>query len=171
MAMAQELAEYCHGLKFQQLPEEVVDRVKYFFLDFIGVCIRGSQENSSRSIYRFVREMGGGNRGGVLIGTKERAAHLYSALGNGASAHAIEMDDVNNKAFPAVLATSKMVGEGKEHVSWMIREKLKWRTQGSKEARENLQNSFLSGGGIRRGILLEVQEILSDIEPSEQRFI
>lgn len=119
MAITQELVKYCRGLKFQQLPEEVVDRVKYFFLDFIGVCIRGSQESSSKSIYRFVREMGGRNRGGVLIGTKERAAHLCSALANGTSAHAIEMDDVNNEAslhpgvviYPAALATSEMLGE------------------------------------------------------------
>jgi len=116
MPITQELANYCHGLKFGQLPDEVVDRVKYFFLDFIGVCIRGSQEDSSRSIYRFVREMG--RQGGVVIGTKQRAPHLYSALANGTSAHAIEMDDVNNESslhpgvvvFSSALATSEMVG-------------------------------------------------------------
>ena len=118
MPITQELAKYCHGLKFQQLPEEAVDRVKYFFLDFIGVCIRGSQENSSKSVYRFVREMGRDRQGGVVIGTKERAPHLYSALANGTAAHAIEMDDVNNESslhpgvvvFSAALATSEMVG-------------------------------------------------------------
>jgi len=116
MGITHELARYCHNLKFQQLPEEVVDRVKYFFLDFIGVCIRGSQEDSSKSIYRFVRETG--RQGGVIIGTKERTPHLYSALANGTSAHAIEMDDVNNESslhpgvvvLSAALATSEMVG-------------------------------------------------------------
>ena len=95
-----------------------MDRVKYFFLDFIGVCTRGSQENSSKSIYRFIREMGRSRQGGVVIGTKERAPHPYSALANGTSAHAIEMDDVNNESslhpgvvvFSAALATSEMVG-------------------------------------------------------------
>jgi len=118
MPITQELAKYCHSLKFQQLPHEVVDRVKYFFLDFIGVCIRGSQEDSSKSMYRFIREMGRSRQGGVVIGTKERAPHLYSALANGTSAHAIEMDDVNNESslhpgvvvFSAALATSEMVG-------------------------------------------------------------
>jgi len=116
MGITQELASYCYNLKFQQLPEEVVDRVKYFFLDFIGVCIRGSQEDSSKSIYRFVRETG--RQGGVVIGTKERAPHLYSALANGTSGHAIEMDDVNNESslhpgvvvFPAALAMSEKIG-------------------------------------------------------------
>lgn len=76
MGITQELAKYCHGLNFRQLPEEVIDRVKYFFLDFIGVACRGSQEDSSQSMYRFIREMDHRRHGGVIIGTKERAAHL-----------------------------------------------------------------------------------------------
>ncbi|MGA2318045.1 MAG: MmgE/PrpD family protein [Thermodesulfobacteriota bacterium] len=129
MGITQELATYCHGLKFRQLPEEVVDRVKYFFLDFIGVACRGSQENSSKSIYRFVREMGCGHQQGVIIGTKERALYLYSALANGTSAHAIEMDDVSNESslhpgavvFPAALATSEMVkGAGKKFIEAVV---------------------------------------------------
>ncbi|MCJ7748584.1 MAG: MmgE/PrpD family protein, partial [Desulfobacterales bacterium] len=94
MGITQELAEYCDGLKLHQLPEEVIDRVKYFFLDFIGVTCRGSKEDSSQSMFRFVRETGSGNRGGVVIGTKERAPFVYAALANGTSSHAIEMDDV-----------------------------------------------------------------------------
>ena len=129
MGITQELARYCQGLKFQHLPEEVVDRVKYFFLDFIGVACRGSQEASSQSIYRFVRKMGHGHQDGVIIGTKERTPHLYSAMANGISAHAIEMDDVNNEAslhpgvvvFPAALATSEMVGEtGKKFIEAVV---------------------------------------------------
>ena len=116
MAITQELAEYCHSLKFRQLPEEVVDRVKYFFLDFVGVACRGSHEDSSRTMYHFVRKSGYARRGGVIIGTRERAPFVYAALANGTSSHAIEMDDVNNEAslhpgvvvFPSALATGEM---------------------------------------------------------------
>ena len=116
MGITQELAKYCSGLKFNELPDEVIDRVKYFFLDFIGVASRGSLENSSRSMYRFVREVGNGSPGGVIIGTKERAPFVYAALANGTSSHAIEMDDVSNEAslhpgvvvFPSALATGEM---------------------------------------------------------------
>jgi len=129
MGLTQELAKYCSGLKFKQLPDEVIDRVKYFFLDFIGVACRGSLEASSRSMYRFVREMGKGSRGGVIIGTRERTSFVYSAMANGTSSHAIEMDDVNNEAslhpgvvvFPAALATSEMVGEtGKKFIEAVV---------------------------------------------------
>jgi len=129
MGMTQELATYCHELKFRQLPAEVIDRVKYFFLDFIGVACRGSQEDSSQSMYRFIKEMSHQRQGGVIIGTKDRAFHLYSALANGTSAHAIEMDDVNNEAslhpgvviFPAALAMSEMVGgTGKRFIEAVV---------------------------------------------------
>lgn len=97
MGITQEPAKCCHGLKFRQLSEEVVDRVKYLFLDFIGVAYRGSQEDSSKSVYRFIREMDCGKRGGVIIGTRERAPFIYAALANGVLSHAIEMDDINNE--------------------------------------------------------------------------
>jgi 2-methylcitrate dehydratase PrpD len=117
MGITEDLANYCSELKYRQLPGEVIDRVKYFFLDFIGVACRGSREDSSRSMYRFIQEMGGGPRGGVLIGTRKRAPYLFSALGNGVSGHAVEMDDVNNESslhpgvvvFPSALSTSEMV--------------------------------------------------------------
>jgi 2-methylcitrate dehydratase PrpD len=124
MGITQELARYCSALKYNQLPGEVIDRVKYFFLDFIGVACRGSQEDSSRSMYRFVKETGRGPKKGVIVGTKERAPYLYAALANGTSSHAVEMDDVSNEAslhpgvvvFPASLATSEMVGSNGKSV-------------------------------------------------------
>jgi 2-methylcitrate dehydratase PrpD len=129
MGITQDLAKYCGDLKFNQLPDEVVDRVKYFFLDFIGVTCRGSPVDSSRSMFRFILEIRGSNRGGVLIGTKGRAPYLYSALGNGVSGHAIEMDDVNNEAslhpgvviFPTAFATSEMAGaSGKDFIEAVV---------------------------------------------------
>ena len=129
MGLTQELAKYCSELKFKQLPEEVVDKVKYFFLDFIGVACRGSHEDSSRTMYHLVEELGDARQGGVIIGTRRRAPFVYAALANGTSAHAIEMDDVNNEAslhpgvvvFPAALATSEMVGgAGKKFIEAVV---------------------------------------------------
>ncbi|MEW6377044.1 MAG: MmgE/PrpD family protein [Thermodesulfobacteriota bacterium] len=129
MRITQELVRYCSELKFRQLSEEVIDRAKYFFLDFIGVACRGSQEESSQSMYRFVRGIGRGPEKGVIIGTREKAPYLYAALANGTSSHAIELDDVNNEAslhpgvvvFPASLATSEMVGaDGRSFIEAVI---------------------------------------------------
>ncbi len=116
MGITQELARYCNRMMFNDLSDEVIDCVKYRFLDFISVACRGSKEDPSQTIYRFVREMEKGQ--GVIVGTKEKAPYLYSALANGTSSHAIEMDDVDNEAslhpgvvvFPSALATGEMVG-------------------------------------------------------------
>ena len=116
MGITQELASYCSRMKFNDLSDEVIDCAKYRFLDFISVACRGSKEDPSQTIYRFVKEMDKGE--GVIVGTKEKAPYLYSALANGTSSHAIEMDDVDNEAslhpgvvvFPSALATGEMVG-------------------------------------------------------------
>jgi 2-methylcitrate dehydratase PrpD len=116
MGITRELAEYCGKLTFQQLPEEVIDRAKYRFLDFITVAYKGSREKSSQTMFRFVRETGRGE--GVIIGTRAKAPYLYAALANGTASHAIELDDVDNEAslhpgvvvFPSALATGEMAG-------------------------------------------------------------
>lgn len=127
MTIAHEIAEYCYELTFQRLPDEVIDRVKYLFLDFIGVACRGSNSDSSKIMYRFIKKMGKGK--GIIIGTKERSPYLFSALANGTAGHAIEMDDVNNESslhpgvvvFPSALATCEMIGSnGKKFVEAVV---------------------------------------------------
>jgi 2-methylcitrate dehydratase PrpD len=123
MGITQELAGFCSRMKFNDLSDEVIDCAKYRFLDFIGVACRGSIEDPSQTVYRFVREMEQGE--GVIVGTEEKAPYLYSALANGTSAHAIEMDDVDNEAslhpgvvvFPSALAAAEMAGApGKDFI-------------------------------------------------------
>jgi len=116
MGITRELARYCNRMKFNDLSDEVIDCAKYRFLDFISVACRGSIEDPSQTIYRFVREMETGE--GVIVGTREKAPYLYSALANGTSSHSIEMDDVDNESslhpgvvvFPSALATGEMAG-------------------------------------------------------------
>jgi 2-methylcitrate dehydratase PrpD len=129
MDITRELATYCRGLKFRQLPEPVVDRVKYLFLDFIGVACRGSKTDSSKSLFRYIREEGAGRPQGVVIGIPDRAPYGLAALANGTLAHAIEMDDVNNESslhpgvavFPAALAASeRKQGSGEKFIEAVI---------------------------------------------------
>jgi len=127
MGITQEFASYCNRIKFNDLSDEVIDCAKYRFLDFISVSCRGSIENPSQTIYRFVGEVGKGE--GVIVGTREKAHYLYSALANGTSSHAIEMDDVHNEAslhpgvvvFPSALAAGEMAGaSGKRFILGVV---------------------------------------------------
>lgn len=118
--MTRELARFCAGTRYEDISPEAADRAKYFAMDFIGVAARGSLEASTKTMYRFLGEFCHVAKGGVIIGTKNRAPYHYAALANGTSSHSLEMDDVSNEAslhpgvavFPAALAACEMSGKG-----------------------------------------------------------
>ncbi len=129
MGITAKLVEFCGGLRYESLPSVTVDRVKYHFLDFLGVASRGSLVDSSKAAYRLVRDIGLDPGGAVIIGTDMRAAPQYAALANGTSAHSLELDDLHNESsahpevviFPAALAASQISdGGGKRFIEAVI---------------------------------------------------
>ena len=70
MEETKELTKRCHGLSYKALPEEVIDRVKYHTLDYMGVAARGSLSESSPPILNFVS-----NRG--MVGEGAWVAHFF----------------------------------------------------------------------------------------------
>ncbi len=90
-----ELVGFLHPLQASHLPAEVIDRARYFLLDYLGVAIRGSREESSQAVQRMVQRMGA-NGCATIIGTRIRTIPGLAALANGAAAHAIEMDDTHS---------------------------------------------------------------------------
>ena len=49
------LVEFLAGLR--NLPSEVVDRTRYLLLDYLGVAIRGSREESSAPVYKMIERL------------------------------------------------------------------------------------------------------------------
>jgi 2-methylcitrate dehydratase PrpD len=94
MNVTRDFVHFLYGLEPRHLSGEVVDRAKYLLLDYLGVAIRGSIEESSRSVQRMVERTGAGGPCGIL-GTPLRSSPGYAALANGAAAHAIELDDTH----------------------------------------------------------------------------
>src|SRR5712692_11965844 len=95
--IAQQLAEWCVSLRFERLPGEVVARSKDLLLDYLGVCYRGAQVESSAAAIRAVRALA--EPGQVtVVGHPQTLRAAWAALANGTSAHAIEMDDVASKS-------------------------------------------------------------------------
>ncbi len=120
MKETEELTKRCHDLSYNALPKEVIDRVKYLTLDYLGVAARGSLSESSAPVLKFISNRGMVREGAVVIGTALKADPTYAALANGTFAHSIELDDVVNEAslHPAVaimssaLAASHIAGCG-----------------------------------------------------------
>lgn len=114
LPLTRHLASFCHNLRYENLSAEVVDRTKYFFLDYLGVAVRGSLSDSSPPVYRLSGDLGGvGNA--TLLGRTEKVAFAYAALANGASAHSVELDDTHQggsihlgvSVFSAALAVAE----------------------------------------------------------------
>ena len=88
MGITKELARKCYDLKFDDLPDDVIDRAKYVLLDYLGVAARGSMSESSKPVHQLLESFGTETDGAVVIGTGIKASPPYAALANGVSAHA-----------------------------------------------------------------------------------
>jgi 2-methylcitrate dehydratase PrpD len=116
LPLTRHLASFCHNLRYDDLPAEVVDRAKYFFLDYLGVAVRGSLSDSSQPVYRLTGDLGGAGVA-TLLGRQEKAAFAYAALANGTSAHSVELDDTHQggsihlgvSVFSTALAVAEQV--------------------------------------------------------------
>jgi 2-methylcitrate dehydratase PrpD len=90
-----ELVEFLHGVEPGSLPAEVLDRARYFLLDYLAVTIRGSREESAQAVQRMVERIGA-NGCATVIGTRNRTIPGLAAMANGAAAHGIEQDDTHS---------------------------------------------------------------------------
>ena len=114
-----QLAEFVVSTSLSHLPDEVVDRAKYFVLDYLGVALRGSRVDSSAAIQAFVERFAPPGHA-TIIGCDHGAHPAYAALANGAAAHGIEMDDTHQEGsihlgasvISALLAASEMQPAG-----------------------------------------------------------
>ncbi|MFQ5682664.1 MAG: MmgE/PrpD family protein [Candidatus Binatia bacterium] len=93
------LAAFAAGLVYEKIPSEVVERAKDCILDTIGVAIFGSSLPWSRIIIDYVKCNGGGGACTVLGPDALHATPPMAALGNGALAHAFEMDSLRQPSM------------------------------------------------------------------------
>jgi len=94
-AYTRDLVDFLHGLGPESLPPAVVDRARYFLLDYLAVTIRGSREESAKAVQRMVERMGA-NGCATVIGTRMRTIPGLAAMANGSAAHGIELDDTHS---------------------------------------------------------------------------
>src|SRR5438552_3180492 len=90
-----QLVHFLYQVTPETLPAEVIDRARYFFLDYLAVAIRGSQEESAKCVQRMIQRVGAPASSRVL-GTSIRALPGFAAFANGTASHGIEMDDTHS---------------------------------------------------------------------------
>ena len=93
---AETLGAFAARLRFEDLPEKVVATARLGIVDCTGVAIAGSGEAPGKLAAEFVAAQSGGQGPCTLIGNAGvKAPSALAALANGASAHAMDYDDVN----------------------------------------------------------------------------
>jgi 2-methylcitrate dehydratase PrpD len=90
-----ELVGFLHGISAEHLPAEVLDRARYFLLDYLAVAVRGSREESAQCVQRMIHRTAPVGCA-TVIGTPIRTIPELAALANGTSSHGIEQDDTHS---------------------------------------------------------------------------
>lgn len=92
------LAAFASALRFEQLPAQVVGRMKTSLLDSIGCCVYGMTLPWTRRVQEMV-EAEEAKPVASLFGTGRRTSVAGAALVNGTAGHAFELDDIHKESI------------------------------------------------------------------------
>ncbi|MSO92998.1 MAG: MmgE/PrpD family protein [Rhodospirillales bacterium] len=106
------------AVRYEDLPREVVERVKLFLLDTLGVLAGGAKAPGIDILIRRLTAWESQGTATILVG-KKKVSPPTAALANGAAAHALDFDDQHDPArihsycviAPAVLAAAEDKGD------------------------------------------------------------
>ena len=108
------IAAFVSGLRYEQLPAEIVSRIKLLILDSLGCGIYGSLPEHSKILINTLAKLDDSPDCGVW-GTKQRLSAPHAALANGTLIQGFELDDVHSRGIlhigcgtlPALMAVAE----------------------------------------------------------------
>lgn len=114
---AEQLARFAAGLRFDDLPPQVVQRAKQLILDLVGVALAARDMPASEAVRAVVRGMGG-TAESTVWGSGEKLPACNAALANGTLAHGLDYDDTQLPAqahlsasvVPTAVASAEATG-------------------------------------------------------------
>lgn len=94
MGVTERIAHFVAGLRFSDVPADVVDTIRFRFMDTIGCLLAGCSFAESQRVAALSAEM---NHTGTstVVGYGMRAHPLQTALVHGVMAHSADYDDVS----------------------------------------------------------------------------
>jgi 2-methylcitrate dehydratase PrpD len=87
------LAEFIVGLRYEELPKEVVSKAKYLILDSVGCCIAGCNTEIGKTLEDAATQLGSNNECTVMGSKKRLACHLAGFV-NATTANISDYDDI-----------------------------------------------------------------------------
>lgn len=88
------MAEFVAGLRYEDIPSEVIERIKLLILDSLGCAIFGVELEWSRILLQTLKDVDTSN-GCAVWGTDQRLSAPHAALVNGTLVQSFELDDVH----------------------------------------------------------------------------
>lgn len=97
----QRLATWAANLRYNDIPPDVVQKTKDFFLDTLGCTIAGRHHPAVTAMARFAVQMGPSDGKSELVDgdLKFTTSPAFASLVNGASSHVVEQDDLHNTSI------------------------------------------------------------------------
>ncbi|RLP27259.1 MmgE/PrpD family protein [Mesorhizobium sp. YM1C-6-2] len=112
------LAAFASALRYEDIPQPVIDRTVDFFVDWAGSTLSGAGQRAIVALQKFAETMGPTDGRSEILVSRKMTSPLFAALVNAAASHISEQDDVHNGSvfhpaavvFPAALATAQHAG-------------------------------------------------------------
>lgn len=126
--IAERLAQFSHGLSYDDIPPEVIEKTKRLILDTIGVCIGSTRIDFGRAALQLAARWGGAPEA-TLIGRRMKVPVQSAAFCNGVLGHGQDYDDTHTESVvhpsaalvPVALAMAERAGSsGRETVAALV---------------------------------------------------
>ncbi len=112
------LAAFAATLRYEDIPQPVIDRTVDFFVDWVGSTLSGHGQRAISILEKFADLMGPPDGRAEMLASRRTTSPLFAAMVNAAASHISEQDDVHNGSvfhpaavvFPAALATAQHLG-------------------------------------------------------------
>jgi 2-methylcitrate dehydratase PrpD len=92
--LSEQIAEYVHGLRFEDLPPAVVERSKHHLLHHLGLALTAGSTPDGEQAVRIAGMLSAGTGACTVIGSGQRVAPLDAAFANSTLMRAGGLDDV-----------------------------------------------------------------------------
>ncbi len=123
-SITQAFVEHVTKLEFSELPDEVIEKCKILFLDFLGIPFKASDLESSKILVESIAKEEGKC---MVLGFGIKTTQRNAALINGTLAHSLDFDDTHRESsihpgaaiIPLLLAFGDVLN-GKSFIEAMV---------------------------------------------------
>lgn len=94
----EQLASFAAGLRYEDLPEGVVESCKDLMVDWLGSALAGVKAQQVQTIATFADRMGEAEGCATDFAAGKKRSPYFAAMVNAASSHIVEQDDLHNSS-------------------------------------------------------------------------